>query len=118
MLRPRGALGYQLVDGGLAEEGDQALTQAHADRLEGLGLIPTVVGLERLLSPSPRARQQLGRSGSTGTSRSRVYSRRGASPMWKVSTTSRLLKSCWLQRLVGLVMTHQRLSGQCTSQMP
>jgi hypothetical protein len=36
LFGPLGALGHQLVSGGLAEERDQALPHPHADRLKGL----------------------------------------------------------------------------------
>ena len=86
MLRSLLTSRHQFVAGGLAEERDQALSQAHTDCLEGLSLVAAVVRLERLLPPSPRAGQQVADPGATGTSRSRAYPRRSASPMWKLTS--------------------------------
>lgn len=77
-------------------DGRSLLALPDADRLERLGLVAAVVRLEGLLPAPPRTRQQVGRLGGViGTLRSWAHCTRSNSPMWKVSTTSRLLKSAW-----------------------
>lgn len=59
-LRRGLAIGHQVVAGHLRREGHEALAEAHADRLEILGLLGAGESVDRLLPAPPAAEKQAG----------------------------------------------------------